>query len=70
MMVVIWHEGGVFDFKIVIICVPMAMNCSYCLLFFFFFIVVGFVIHWNESAMDLHVLLSFDLWNCIEDLLK
>ena len=23
--------------------------------FFFFFIVVGFVIHWNESAMGLHV---------------
>ena len=24
--------------------------------FIFFFTVVGFVIHWNESAMDLHVL--------------
>ena len=24
-------------------------------LFLFFFIIVGFVIHWNESAMDLHV---------------
>ena len=24
-------------------------------IFFFFLIVVGFVIHWNESAMDLHV---------------
>ena len=24
-------------------------------IFFFFFIVVGFVIHWNESAMCLHV---------------
>ena len=23
--------------------------------FFFFYIVVGFVIHWHESAMDLHV---------------
>ena len=23
--------------------------------FYFFFIIVGFVIHWNESAMDLHV---------------
>ena len=24
-------------------------------IFIYFFIVVGFVIHWNESAMDLHV---------------
>ena len=26
-----------------------------CLFVFIFFIVVGFVIHWNETAMDLHV---------------
>ena len=33
----------------------MALFHSFLSFFFFFFIVVGFVIHWNESAMDLHV---------------
>ena len=27
----------------------------FCILFFFFFIVVDFVIHWNETALGLHV---------------
>ena len=29
--------------------------CEGSMILFFFLIVVGFVIHWNESAMDLHV---------------
>ena len=52
------HRKEQVDQKIEDQCFESAAYLSACLIFFFgffFFIVVVFVIHWHESALDIHV---------------